>query len=283
VSVSPDPSQPSSGQLRLPGGIPRGAATVRFASQRAIAALMIREMATRYGRSPGGYLWALLEPIGGLVVLSFGFALILRNPPVGTSFVLFYATGILPFQLYQTLSSTVARSVGFSKALLQYPAVTWLDAVAARFLLNLFTGLLVTAIVGVGVLALIEERVHIVPFPIMTSLGLTALLGLSVGVFNCALFGLIPTWVQIWSILTRPLFLASGIFFTYDDMPPMAQDILWFNPLIHVVGMMRVGVYPTYRGEYLSAMYVVVVGLILLFFGLLLMARHHRYILNEGT
>ncbi|MEL6475009.1 MAG: sugar ABC transporter permease, partial [Pseudomonadota bacterium] len=32
----------------------------RFASLRSIIALMLREMATSYGRSPGGYLWAVL-------------------------------------------------------------------------------------------------------------------------------------------------------------------------------------------------------------------------------
>ena len=35
----------------------------RFASFRAIGALILREMATSYGRSPGGYIWAILEPV----------------------------------------------------------------------------------------------------------------------------------------------------------------------------------------------------------------------------
>ncbi|MDJ0823602.1 MAG: sugar ABC transporter permease, partial [Paracoccaceae bacterium] len=34
----------------------------RFATARAVMALMLREMSTSFGRSPGGYLWAILEP-----------------------------------------------------------------------------------------------------------------------------------------------------------------------------------------------------------------------------
>ena len=39
-----------------------------FASLRCVIALMLREMATTYGRSPGGYLWVMLEPIAGIAL-----------------------------------------------------------------------------------------------------------------------------------------------------------------------------------------------------------------------
>lgn len=278
MSADPEPTAVPGAPLRPAR---RGTAR-RFATLRSVAALMIREMATRYGRSPGGYVWALLEPVGGILILSVGFSLLLRNPPLGTSFVLFYATGLLPFQLYQTLSLTVGRSISFSRALLMYPAVTWVDAVLARFVLNLLTGLLATVVVGVGILVLIDVRVQLDPGPIVLSLALATLVGLGVGALNCALFGLFPVWVQVWSILTRPLFLASGLFFIYDDLPPVAQNILWYNPLIHVVGLMRTGFYPTYMGAYISPVYTALVSLLCLFFGVLLLARFHRHILNEG-
>jgi hypothetical protein len=51
-----------------------------LASFRTITALILREMATTYGRSPGGYLWAVLEPVAGVALLSLVFSLALRNP-----------------------------------------------------------------------------------------------------------------------------------------------------------------------------------------------------------
>jgi len=246
-----------------------------------VLALMLREMSTRYGRSPGGYIWAILEPLGAIIMLGFGFSLLLRNPSLGNSFLLFYATGFLPFSLYQNLSTTIARSMIFSKPLLRYPAVIWIDAILARLLLNSLTGILVTYIVLTGILFLIDTRTVIEYVPLLEALFLTILLGFGIGVLNCALFGLIAIWETVWSIITRPLFLASGIFFIYEDMPPVVQDILWYNPLLHLTGLMRQGFYPMYAPQYINLTYVAAFSLIALFFGLLLLSRHHRDILNR--
>lgn len=177
----------------LPPDPPAGAGiSRRFIVGRTVMALVLREMSTRYGRSPGGYVWAILEPLGAILILGFGFSLLMRAPSLGTSFLLFYATGYLPFNLYQSLSVTVARSISFSKALLFYPTVTWVDALLARFLLNLLTGLLVTYILFVGILMFTETRVVLQAGPIVELLTLAALLGLGIGTLNCALMGLFP-------------------------------------------------------------------------------------------
>lgn len=254
----------------------------RFAATKAVMALMIREMATRYGRSPGGYVWALLEPMGAILILAVGFSVMLKSPPLGTSFMLFYATGFLPFSLYQSLSNHVARSINFSRALLMYPAVTWVDAVLARFTLNALTEVLVTVILLGAMLAMIDTRVALEGAMLLQALVLAMALGLGVGVLNCALIGLFPVWMQIWSILSRPLFLVSGVIFLFDDMPRLVQSIMWYNPLTHVLGLMRAGIYPTYRADYVMLSYPLIFAMITLFFGMLLMGRYHREILNDG-
>ncbi len=256
--------------------------TRRFATFRAVAALILREMATRYGKSPGGYAWAILEPLGGIILLGAGFSLVLRSPPLGNSFILFYATGFLPFTLYMNVANNVARSLNFSRPLLQYPAVTWLDAALARFLLNSLTGLLVSFILLAGLMAVNDTRVLIDLPPILTAMFMAMLIGGGIGVLNCALFGLFPVWDQIWSIVTRPLFLASGVIFLYDDLPPLAQSILWYNPLMHVTGLLREGFYPTYRPDYINLTFMAGCGLITLFLGVVLMGRYHRDILSDS-
>ncbi len=247
---------------------------------RAIAALMLREMATRYGRSPGGYVWALLEPLGGILILSVGFSLLLRTPSLGNSFILFYATGFVPFSLYQDISGNVARAISFSRALLFYPAVTWVDALSARFLLNTLTGLLVALILLTGISSLAETRTVIDILPVLKGMILAILLAAGIGVLNCALFGLFPVWTQIWAIATRPLFLISAIFYLYEDMPRAVQDILWWNPLVHITGLIREGFYASYRADYVNEVFVILVALITLAFGVILLGRYHRDILN---
>ena len=260
--------------------IPQGSKR-RFATQRTVMALVLREMSTQYGRTPGGYLWAILEPLAAILFLSIGFSLVMRTPALGTSFLLFYATGFLPFDLYNRIASTTGRALNFSKPLLKYPAVTWLDAILARFFLNSLTGTIVAILLLGGILAVIDSRAVLDPAPILSAMGLSMLLGLGVGTLNSVLLGLFPLWEVTWSILTRPLFLASGIFFLYDDLPPMAQNILWYNPLMHITGLMRTGFYPTYSGAYISLPYVILLSMTLLAMGLILMGRYHQDILNR--
>lgn len=252
----------------------------RFATLRTIGALMLREMSTRYGRSPGGYVWAVLEPLGMIIMLAIGFSLLMRSPPLGTSFILFKATGMLPFTLYATVATMVGRAIQFSRPLLFYPSVTWLDAILARFLLNTLTSVLVTYLILAGTLWYTGTRTVIDMGPVVLSMTLAALLGLGIGCLNCYLFMQYPLWEHAWSILTRPLFLASGIIFLYEDLPQVAKSILWWNPLMHVTGLMRVGFYPMYYGDYISVIYVLIWALVPMVLGLLLLRRHHKDLLN---
>lgn len=252
-----------------------------FGSFRTIIALILREMSTRYGRSPGGYIWAVVEPMGAILLLSAAFSLVIRTPSLGNNFILFYASGYMTFTMYQQLSVTIARSIMFSRPLLFYPAVSWADAVLARLILNGLTGVMVSTIVFAVIFAFLETRTIIDIGTILLSLSLALLMGAGIGAMNCALLGLYPIWDLVWSIATRPLFLASGIFFIYEDMPRSIQDILWYNPLIHISGVMRMGIYPTYKPDYISLPFVLFFGLATLTLGLLLLHRHHKTILEN--
>lgn len=264
-----------------PPAQPRSSVTHRFRMGRTVSALILREMASRYGRSPGGYLWALLEPLGSIVLMAISFSLIVRSPPMGTSFMLFFGTGFIPFSLYQSISNPVSRTLNYSKALLAYPIITWVDAVLARFLLNTLTGVMVSYLMLAFIISTLDTPILINIRPAMEAIALCSLLALGVGLLNCALVGLVQVWEKFWTILTRPLFLASGVILRYEDMPKLVQDILWYNPLLHITGHMREAFYPTYEATYFSATYVLTIALITSFFGIILLYRFHRQILSN--
>lgn len=252
-----------------------------LATTRTVVALMLREMATTYGRSPGGYVWAVLEPVGGIAILSFAFSLFLHRPALGTNFPLFYATAYLPFTLYAQLSQKIGQSLQFSKPLLAYPSVTFVDAVLARFLLNTLTNVVVFVLV-IGAVHAIYGLAAILDWPaILLSLAMAAALGLGIGAMNCYLRAVFTVWDTVWGIVNRPLFIVSGVFFLYEGVPMTVQGLLWWNPLIHITGEMRRGFYPSYQASYVSPAYVFTVALIPLALGLLLLRRAHRDFLNE--
>lgn len=269
------PDLPAPQRPRARPGVPR------FATLRTIAALVLREMSTTYGRSPGGYAWAVLEPAAGIALLTAIFSVAFNSPPLGVNFAIFYATGMLPFILFTDLSAKVGQAMNYSRQLLSYPRVTFLDAILARFALNLMTQILVGYIVLGSILMLTETRVVMNGPVIARCYGLAALLALGVGTFNCFMMLRFDIYQRFWSILMRPLFLLSCVFFLFDTIPHPYQDWLWYNPLVHLVGMMRHGFYPNYEAPYVSELYVLLVSLGMLVLGLMLLRRDHKAALER--
>ena len=110
-----------------------------------------------------------------------------------------------------------------------------------------------------------------------------ALLGLGVGTVNCVLFGFFPTWKNVWSVLSRPLFLLSGILYLFESLPSAIQAILWWNPLIHVTALMRSGFYGSYDPVFVSVPYVLGFAGTLFLVGGWLIRRHASFLTRAVT
>jgi capsular polysaccharide transport system permease protein len=247
-----------------------------FASLRTIAALMLREMSTTYGRSPGGYVWAVAEPALGLALLVVIFSTGFRTPPLGSNFAIFYASGLLPFFTFLTVTNKVGQAINYSRQLLAYPRVTFMDALLARFILACLTQFLVVCIILSAILTTMETRTVIVLPAILSAFAMAAALGLGIGTLNAVLMAYYPIWQSIWSVFTRPLVLVSGVIFLHDRIPEPYREWLSWNPLVHMVGRARTGFYYSYQGEYVDATYVYMVALVCGAVGLLFLRRYYR-------
>ena len=242
------------------------------ASARVLFALIMREMTTRFGRSALGYLWAFIEPVAFIALLSLAFSQIAHSPPIGRSFPLFYASGFIPFHFYSDIASLTGRSVNVNRPLLNYPAVTALDTVLARLILQTLTGVTVAAVVFTGIFLAFDDPVHVAPVPLMTALGLGVLLGLGVGLVNVTLFSLSKGWETAYGVISRPLVFVSCVFYTFESLPLFVREVLWWNPIVHLVGLARSGFYAVYDGSHVSPLYVLAVALGLIVLGLVLMS-----------
>lgn len=260
------------GKARFPG--------IGLRTVRTIIALMLREISTTYGRSAGGYIWVFVEPLAGIALLSLVFSQVFHRPALGHNFPLFYATGLLPFIMYNNIANKVATSLRFSRPLLAYPAVTVIDVVLARLLLNGVVELVVFAIVIYGAAAFFMVPLLVDYARVIEGLMLGILLGAGVGSVNCYMFMRFPTWERTWGILNRPLVLMSCVFFLFEGAPASIRDLLWWNPLVHVNGIVRSGVYVTYEANYASALYVAALGGGLLVIGLMVLHLTYRDLLE---
>ncbi|MBA5776318.1 ABC transporter permease [Stappia sp. F7233] len=224
---------------------------------RVVAALTIREMTTRYGRKIGGYFWAILDPVAFIGLMSIVFSSVSHTPPIGRSFMLFYATGYLSFWIYRTLAEQTSTAVKFNKSLLTYPVVTPYDAVLARAALQIVTQFIVCTIIFGGM------AFFITPFPSIdfaNLMGATIVatgLGFGIGLLNTTLFNLSGLYERIFTIANRPLFLISGVFFLPDSIPTPYRDYLLWNPIVHIIGWFRRAFYPAYRAAYVDETWLI--------------------------
>lgn len=215
-----------------------------------------------------------------MALLTAVFSLGFQTPPIGDSFAVFYATGLVPFLIYSEVSGKLSQAINFSRPLLAYPRVTLVDAIIARAILNALSSLLVAGIVLSGLVWLLAPRTSVDIWPILMALAMAVLIGFGVGVLNCYLVTRFPVWQRLWSIVNRPMFILSCVVFTFETVPLPYQDWLWYNPIVHVVGALRSGLYFGYSGAYVNETYVVLVCLLCTAVGFFLIWRDRDKLLN---
>ena len=239
---------------------------------RVVFALVLREAAVRYGKTQLGYLWALLTPIIMIFLQVSIFTLIGRHPDLGSDLFLFFATGYLPFMFWRHVTQQTQNALIANQALMSYPVVNYLDFFIARFILELATSIIIWFVIfGFIYLRGIE-------FSIKSILGLLALIfsiggfGLGVGMINAGLIKLIPAYANVFSALSMPFFIMSGIFYTAASLEPSIRSFLLFFPVLQFSEWMRSIFYIGFNSPYIDFLYIIIVDLSVLFFGLVLVS-----------
>jgi capsular polysaccharide transport system permease protein len=235
---------------------------------RVIGALILRETRARFGRSQLGYLWAIAEPLFYIISLSLLFDAIGRHSPFGSSVALFFATGLLPYQLYSRIASALTNAIDANEALLTYPIVKPVDTLISRTLLEIATAALVMILLFGGLVVFVD-----VPAPEALHVMVTAILGLSllgfgVGTINAVISKVFVSWRQIYDVASRPLIIICGVFFTLDTLPPGAREVVSYIPIAHGLELFRSGYFSGYRSTVMDVSYLFGCGLMLCLIGL---------------
>lgn len=216
--------------------------------RRIIWALMMRELATRYGRDDLGFLWVCAEPmIFALTVASLWNVI---RPPFeyGIRVIPFTITGYLPLILVRQTASFAVNAVKVNQALLYHRQVTPLHLFISRFVVEML-GISLAYVVIVVVL----NFVGLMPLPkdIFSLLGGWALLGwmsLGVALFMGALseiYSFVERFINVTTYILIPL---SGAFYMAQSLPPGLRHYVLFVPFIHCFEIMR----GAYFGEFLK-------------------------------
>lgn len=248
---------------------------------RIVSALLIREMSTRFGNKPGGYIWALLDPVAHVLMLTIIFQAIAHLPPLGTSFTLFFATGYIGFHFFQGTASYLNDALKANRALLSYPNVSPIDTLVARLFLQMGTMSMVAFIVLGVAISTLHMPITLDWIAVLTAVLAAAMLALGVSLCNTVLFLRSPLYEKLYQIAMKPSFMLSGVFFLPDALPHPFREIIAYNPIVHIVMLFRKGFYPEYRASTLDLDYLLSWIFVCLLGGLTLFTISTRTLRNE--
>ncbi|MGQ0672809.1 MAG: ABC transporter permease [Hyphomicrobium sp.] len=235
---------------------------------RVVGAMVLRETRTRFGKSQLGYFWAIAEPLGQVIILSLIFGALSRHPPFGSDMMLFFATGVLPFTLFNALAKTLSGALDANKGLMAIPIIKPLDALLARAALEVATILFVMILIFTGLVMLRDVPLpHDMSYIGLSCLGL-ALNGFGIGCINAIAASAYPSWRSVYDILSRPLLIISGVFYVPEFMPQHVREILAYLPTLQGIEIFRLGYYFGYRSSVADPYYLLTTGVVLCLLGL---------------
>ena len=239
-------------------------------------AFLLREMMNQFGRSRLGYFWALAEPAATVAILTALHAFIRggHHDLYGESPIVFFVFGAIPYFLYAN-SVTAAQGVCNShKGLFNYRQIKPIDVILARAMMDglMMMGVLVVFLVGwwwLGQNLPLRDPLHL-----LWALFSLFVLGVSIGLVFEVFSTIYPDMRKVISVVTRPMFFVSGLFFTIEMIPSGLRDVLIWNPVLHGVDFARDSVLPEYDSP-ASWTYLWGSILVLQFIGL---AAYRRYL-----
>lgn len=259
---------------KLPRLKPRGGLRVMYA---AVRALLLRELQTRFGEYRLGYLWVVLEPLFNIGIMVFFFGSLMKRTLPGIDYEVFLVNGIVPFFMFRLGVTQALSAAASNQGLFSYRPVKPIDALLARNFLELFlsftTYIFFTCIVlWLGFTVSFGAIPQLFAYWVLLFIFVIAfsLIFMVIGDFSKEVS-------KFLTVIFTVLYFLSGIVYSIHLVPTQYQYYLLFNPIIHIVELMRHAVAPSYplvSGISLAYFLKWLVGS--LFLGLLLYKRFER-------
>lgn len=237
-------------------------------------ALLLRESLTRLFASRAAWVWLLTEPLFHAAYLTIIFTVIRVRTIGGIDTVVWVLAGLIGFFFFNRTSQQVGNAINANQSLFTYRQVKPIDTALMRGVLEGALMLIVASVVFAGA-ALFGHPINPAdPLAVIEAfLGLW-LFGLAWGLILSVVTELVPEAARVVKLITRPLYLISGVMFPISMVPPPYREWLMFNPIAHGLEAARLGFAAHYHAvPELSISYLYALALGSLFFGLLLQLR----------
>ncbi|WP_394128948.1 ABC transporter permease [Shewanella maritima] len=228
-----------------------------------IFALFVREIRTGFN-DKFGLAWAVINPVAFIFVLSFIRGRLDGGETHTLPTFFFMAFGLLFIQFFLDTLASTSGAMKKSKPLFAFRQVQPISAVLASsmftLLVKVFVALTITLIMYLLGMELRLDN----PLLLVTVFFLLGVVGFSLGLLFAIIICFIPEMKKIQSMMTRPLFFISGVFFSLQDMPKEMWKYFDWNPILHAIELARYSAYGSYGDTGVSLSFLSLCALSLL-------------------
>lgn len=228
---------------------------------RVLHALILRDIRTRFFGNGLGYLLFIAWPLAHMAILLGIYWVTGRTVPYGDSIIRFFAAGLIPIMSFQYMSRFIMMSAIINKPLLAFPAVTVMDILIARAMLEALAACCYSIIL---LLAMWVGGLNALPLDYtqaFLAMAASLLLGFGFGCVNGVITSVFPMWVTGYTLILIVAYISSGVVFVPSGMPEIVRSIMSYNPILHGVEWMRIAYIPGYPTDTVSKTYLVLWGI----------------------
>lgn len=213
--------------------------------QDVIFALFVREIRTGFN-DKFGIAWSVINPVVFIFILSFARGRLDGGETHTIPTFVFMACGLVLIQFFlETLNST-SGAIKKNKPLFAFRQVQPISSILATAIFALLVKTFVIISI-VGIMYLMGMELHLDnPLLLITVFMLLWVVGLSVGMIFAIVNSFIPEMSKLQSLVSRPLFFISGVFFSLQDFPREIWKYFDWNPILHAIELARYSVYTSY-------------------------------------
>lgn len=232
-----------------------------------IFAIFLREIKSKFD-DKFGIAWSVISPLSFIMMMSLMRGRFDGGETHGMPTFFFMVYGILLVQFFMGTLSAASGAIRKNKPLYAFRQVQPISSVIAVTGFELLVKIGIVLSLAIICLFLRMDIEIDDPIEVIFNFGRVWLIASSVGL----MFGLatcyVPEIKKIESLIMRPMFFISGIFFSLQDIPQEYWRYLTWNPLLHAVELTRFAAYPTYGDAGVSYFFLDMVTLGCVFFSL---------------
>lgn len=230
-----------------------------------IFAIFLREIKSK-SSDRLGTAWLVVSPVAFIFMLSYIRGKMDGGETHGIPTFFFMVFGMILVQFFLGVCGSTAAAIKKNKPLYAFRQVQPISSILAISGLEFLVKLMVVLVISVISFYLGMKPELSDPRSIILTFLRVWLIATSLGTIFALAACYVPEVEKITSLLMRPLFFISGIFFSLQDIPREFWPYLTWNPLLHAVELARFAGYPHYGDAGVSAFYLDMCSIVLTFF-----------------